>query len=105
MSLQVLFERGKSGIEVGQIAPDLRQAATEHDRLAPLETNTPGHDLVSADLEYALPFQNVSTTIYLQGRNLLDEKQRLSTSFLKDVAPQPGRSLFVGLRFDFSPPA
>lgn len=76
----------------------------EHDRLAPLETNTPGHDLVSADLEYALPFQNVRTTIYLQGRNLLDEKQRLSTSFLKDVAPQPGRSLFVGLRFDFLSP-
>ncbi|MGB1561180.1 MAG: TonB-dependent receptor [Sinimarinibacterium flocculans] len=76
----------------------------EQDRLAPLETNTPGHDLVSADLEYALPFQNVKTTIYLQGRNLLDEKQRLSTSFLKDVAPQPGRSMFVGVRFDFLSP-
>ncbi len=78
----------------------------EQDRLAPLETNTPGHDLVNADLSYRLAAGTAgSATVYLQGRNLLDEKQRLATSFLKDVAPQPGRSLFIGLRFDFQPPS
>ncbi len=76
----------------------------EQDRLAPLETNTPGHDLVSADLGYTLSSGGMRTTLYLQGRNLLDEKQRLSTSFLKDVSPQPGRSVFVGVRFDFMSP-
>ena len=76
------------------------------DRLAPLETHTPGHDLLSADLHYRLHVGPAgSATVYLQGRNLLDETQRLATSFLKDVAPQPGRSLFVGLRFDFQPPS
>ncbi len=73
----------------------------EQDHLAPLETNTPGHDLVSADLGYTLTLGGARATLYLQGRNLLDEKQRQSTSFLKDIAPQPGRSLFAGIRFDF----
>ncbi len=79
--------------------------AMEQDRLAPLETQTPGYNLLSADLSYALPFgDSTRASIYLQGRNLLDEKQRLSTSFLKDISPQPGRSLFVGVRFDFQSP-
>ena len=77
----------------------------EQDRLAPLETNTPGHDLVTADLRYRIVSgDSGTTTLYLQGRNLLDEKQRLATSFLKDIAPQPGRSVFLGIRFDFQPP-
>lgn len=73
----------------------------KQDRLAPLETDTPGHHLVTADLGYTLTSAGLKTTFYLQGRNLLDETQRLSTSFLKDIAPQPGRSVFAGVRFDF----
>lgn len=76
----------------------------EQDRTAALETPTPGYDLLSADLAYTLESGSTSTTFYLQGRNLLDEKMRLSTSFLKDVAPLPGRSLFAGMRIDFRPP-
>lgn len=78
----------------------------EQDRFASLETQTPGHDLVSADLGYRLRLGGgARATLYVRGRNLLDDKQRLSTSFLKDVAPQPGRSVFFGLRLDFQPPA
>ncbi|MGQ0697531.1 MAG: TonB-dependent receptor [Panacagrimonas sp.] len=73
----------------------------EQDRTAPLETQTPGHDLLSADLGYTLRAGGTDLTLYARGRNLLDEKQRLSTSFLKDISPQPGRSIFVGMRFDF----
>jgi iron complex outermembrane receptor protein len=76
----------------------------KQDRTAALETPTPGYDLLSADLAYTLESGSTSTTFYLQGRNLLDEKIRLSTSFLKDVAPLPGRSLFAGVRVDFQPP-
>jgi len=76
--------------------------AQKQRRTAVLETFTPGYDLLSADLAYALPLPGpVKPTVYLQGRNLLDEKIRLSTSFLKDVAPQPGRSVYVGVRIDF----
>ena len=78
--------------------------AQKQDRVASLETTTPGYDLVSADVGYTLDIGGARTTLYLQGRNLLDEKVRLSTSLLKDVAPQPGRSVFAGVRIDFQPP-
>lgn len=77
--------------------------ARKQDRTAALETPTPGYDLVSADLSYTHIRNSTKTMVYLQGRNLLDEKVRLSTSFLKDVAPQPGRSVFLGVRFEFIP--
>jgi iron complex outermembrane receptor protein len=34
-------------------------------------------------------------------RNLADEEIRLSTSFLRDVAPEAGRSVEAGLRYTF----
>lgn len=73
------------------------------DRVASLETPTPGYDLLSADLGYRFSFAGSTATLYLRGRNLLDEEIRLSTSLLKDVAPLPGRSVFTGIRFDFQP--
>ncbi|TDU25626.1 iron complex outermembrane receptor protein [Panacagrimonas perspica] len=79
--------------------------ADKQDRKATLETNTPGYDLVTADFDYRFRLAGVTATLFVQGRNLLDEKVRLSTSFLKDVAPLPGRSIFTGIRFDFRPPA
>jgi len=77
--------------------------ARKQDRTTTLETPTPGYDLVSADLSYTHVRNSYKTVLYLQGRNLLDEKVRLSTSFLKDVAPQPGRSIFMAVRFEFQP--
>lgn len=74
----------------------LRQTHT-----AALETPTPGYGLLATDLGYTLSHGATQTTLYLQGRNLLDDEQRLSTSVLKDVAPQPGRSILVGVRVDF----
>ena len=75
---------------------------TEQDRTAPLETTTPAYDLLSADIGYTLRTTAGEVTLYARGRNLLDETRRDATSFLKDVAPRPGRSLYLGLRFDFS---
>ena len=37
--------------------------------------------------------------VFLRGRNLLNEEARLATSFLKDLAPLPGRGFELGLRF------
>ncbi|MGQ0619052.1 MAG: TonB-dependent receptor [Panacagrimonas sp.] len=72
------------------------------DRVASLETETDGYTLLSADLAYTLGVGGGTTTLYLRGRNLLDEEARRHTSFLKDFAPLPGASLIVGvnLRFD-----
>lgn|GEM_PF-6214405 len=65
------------------------------------ESATPGYDLVSLDASYDLPFENLNATIYLRGRNLLDEAGRRHTSFFKDEAPIIGRALYVGVRARF----
>ena len=65
-------------------------------------STTPAYDLLSADIGYTLRTTAGEVTLYARGRNLLDETRRDATSFLKDVAPRPGRSLYLGLRFDFS---
>ena len=39
--------------------------------------------------------------VFLRGSNLLDEDIRQHTSPLKDLAPLPGRSVHVGLRYEF----
>jgi iron complex outermembrane receptor protein len=40
-------------------------------------------------------------TLYVAGRNLLDQDIRFATSYTKAFAPQPGRSFLVGLRAQF----
>ena len=39
--------------------------------------------------------------LFVQGKNLTDDEQRYHTSFIKDFAPQPGRTLEAGLRMTF----
>jgi iron complex outermembrane receptor protein len=40
-------------------------------------------------------------TVFAQGSNLLDEEIRNHVSVLKDVAPEAGRNLVLGLRLEF----
>lgn len=70
------------------------------DRVSPLETTTGAHTLLSLDLERELAIA-ARPVIYLRGRNLLDDEARRHTSFLKDLAPLPGRALTLGVRMDF----
>lgn len=84
--------RWYGGVDVSRIL--------DQDRISPLETETHGYTLVSADIEYNLPGR-WPTSLYLRGRNLLDEDARRHTSFLKDVAPLPGASVLLGLRTEF----
>lgn len=71
------------------------------DRIAALETETPGYTMLNADLSYAVNAARAETTIYLRGRNLLDEDARRHTSFIKDAAPLPGASMTVGFETRF----
>jgi iron complex outermembrane recepter protein len=70
-------------------------------RLAVQETSTPGHTLVNAELAYRLGSKTQGATVFMQGRNLLNQTVRQHTSFLKDIAPMPGRTVFFGLRAQF----
>lgn len=75
--------------------------AGEQDQTSNLETTTPGYTMLNVDLIYKLPVDQVDFSIYARGTNLLNEDARRSTSFLKDVAPLPGRAAVVGIRGEF----
>lgn len=68
---------------------------------AELETETDGYTLLSVYVSYKLPIETVDYVVSLRGGNLLDEEARAHTSFLKDVAPLPGRSVLLTLRAQY----
>lgn len=70
-------------------------------RIAAFETTTPGYTRVDAEIALRLGSVTGSPTVFVQGRNLLDETIRPHTSFVKDRVPLPGRSLLIGLRARF----
>lgn len=76
--------------------------AFEQSETAPGESETDGYTQFDLDLSKHFPLSNgYEWTLFAQAKNLLDEEIRYSTSFLKDSAPQPGRSIQVGARFEF----
>jgi len=75
--------------------------AADQDRNADFELPTDGYYLLNAALTYDLALGGIDTTLFIKGVNLTDEEARLSTSFLKDIAPLPGRGLVVGMSATF----
>lgn len=73
------------------------------DRIAVTEeTATPGYTRLDAGVSYRIAHTpQRSTTLFLQANNLLNEDMRVHTSFIKNTAPLPGRSLVAGLRSQF----
>ncbi|MFU8848170.1 MAG: TonB-dependent receptor [Opitutales bacterium] len=80
----------------------LLRRAFQQDREAPEETETSGYTELSLDIERAIKLANgMRLAAFLRADNLLDEDIRHHTSFLKDVAPLPGRSAMIGARLEF----
>ena len=73
--------------------------ASDQDDLAENELPTDGYTLLNASLSYT--FADPGLYVFLRGSNLLDEDIRQHTSPLKDYMPLPGRSLHLGLRYEF----
>lgn len=72
------------------------------DDVAGFETATPGYTLVDAHLAWHIDTAGGNAwEVFLDGRNLLDEEARVHTSFLKDIAPLPGRGVAFGVRAFF----
>ncbi|MDQ8194447.1 TonB-dependent receptor [Coraliomargarita sp. SDUM461004] len=79
----------------------LRHAFDQNDT-APLETETDGYTELKANLAYTFLLGNgIDLTIFAQADNLLDEVIRNHTSYIKDVAPLPGRNVTIGARLQF----
>lgn len=74
--------------------------AFKQDRTTENELATDGYTNVSLLATYKLP-TTMSLEAFAKANNLLDEEIREHTSFLKDIAPQAGRSILIGLRADF----
>ncbi len=71
-------------------------------RLAALETSTDSYTDLSAGINYDVILNGqMNASFFLRGTNLLDEEIRHHTSFVKDVAPQQGRSVMAGIRLLF----
>jgi iron complex outermembrane receptor protein len=70
-------------------------------RLAPRETPTDGHTLANLGATWQLALGRTRTELFAQATNLRNRTARNHNSFLKDIAPLPGRSVTLGLRMNF----
>lgn len=82
-----------AGIEVRHANAQNRNASTE--------TRTGAYTLVGASIGRRFEIGGVSYELFLRGANLGDEDARVHTSFLKDIAPLPGRDFMLGLHASF----
>ena len=77
------------------------QHVARQNSLAENETRTASYTLLNASVSYQFKAGPSNLELYVRGTNLTDRDARVHTSFLKDVAPLPGRGVLVGLRADF----
>lgn len=77
--------------------------ATRYDRqdkVVPGEIVTAGYSMLDASITYHARWLN-NLVVYIKGENLADTDARVHTSFLKDLAPKPGRNISLGIRGSF----
>ena len=70
--------------------------------IAPFEEETEGYFLLDADLRWRLIRRSgPELEVFLNASNLGDEEARKHTSFVKSIAPLPGRNYALGIRSRF----
>jgi iron complex outermembrane receptor protein len=82
------------------IGADVRRVARQS-RVAAFETESDGYTLVGAHAGYQLPVAEGTLEFFVRASNLTNEEARPHTSFLKDIAPLPGRNVTMGARWEF----
>lgn len=76
--------------------------ARSQNRLAAFEPSAArGYTQIDASLSLTMRDASASWTWFVLAKNLLDEDIRLATSILRNVAPQPGRTVVLGVRTSF----
>ncbi len=74
----------------------------DQDRVAEFEESSDGYTLVNADIAWHIDRPNGNAfELFVNANNLLDEEARPHTSFLRDLAPLPGRNVSFGVRMFF----
>ncbi len=69
--------------------------------LAVFELPTESYDLLNLSVNWSHYGPTVETLVFIKAKNLLDEEIRDHASFIKDIAPRPGRSITAGFRLTF----
>ena len=75
--------------------------ASEQGDVAEFELPSDSYDDLRARIAWRLRPGDMVVDLYVAGRNLTDDEQRLHTSVVKDLAPQPGRTMEAGVRMRF----
>ena len=65
------------------------------------EDPTDAYSLLNAFASYDVNFGDSAGELFVRGTNLTDELAYNHASVLKQFAPLPGRSVEIGLKFDF----
>jgi iron complex outermembrane receptor protein len=66
------------------------------------QSNTPGYLLLNLGAQYNLAtFHDSEVMLFARGNNMLNENIRNSTSYLRNFAPEPGRSAEIGIRVSY----
>jgi iron complex outermembrane receptor protein len=73
----------------------------EQNDISELETTTDSYTMIDANFNYYVAGLGDDLTLYLKGQNLTNENARVHSSFLKEVAPLPGRNFSIGIRGSF----
>ena len=73
----------------------------DQDDVSQFETKTEGYTLVNMSMNYVYQSDSLDWTFFTRLTNITDEEARVHTSFLKDRAPLPSRSLTLGVRATF----
>ena len=92
------------GFEVMQEKLDFGLKLTrsmEQDNLGDDEEITPAFSLLNAFASYDVSLGDSAGELFVRGTNLTDELAYNHASVLKQYAPLPGRSVEIGLKFDF----
>lgn len=75
--------------------------ATDQDKPGDFEAATGGYTRWDLGGEYRIPLAGAELVTFFEFRNIGNDQIRLSTSFLRDVAPEAGRSVAAGIRYSF----
>jgi iron complex outermembrane receptor protein len=75
--------------------------ATRQDRVTDFETETPSYTLVNASASWRPMGADRPTAIVLSLNNIFDVEARRHSSYLKDIAPLPGRDVRLAVRLNF----
>ena len=93
MAVHYQQEKWNTGLKVTEVA---RQS-----HAGDFEEDTDEYTRLDGHFHYHLDTVQGNWLLFLKANNLLDEEIRNSTSFLREIAPEPARSLELGVRMSF----